>query len=292
MNSYEKIHESISGYLQLIRIRQWYKNLVVFLALFFSGNLFNLPLVYLSIMAFFSLALVSSANYIINDLVDLKRDALHLEKKFRPLASGKIKKNTAILLAAILLCFGLLIAINLTSTFIYLVLLLILISQAYNFFLKNLVFADILTIATLFVIRAIAGAVAIEVKVSPWLILCPFFLSLFLSVGKRQAELQLLQENAKATREVLPDYNPALTNSLLIISTTLLITSYALYSFLSTHPNLLYTLPFALFVIFRYYYFITANSVIARHPERIVGDKAIILGIIFWIIATMGLVYS
>lgn len=278
------------SYLQLIRVRQWYKNLVVFLAIFFSGNLLDLNLLYLSVVAFFSLSFISSANYIINDLVDLKRDRLHPEKRLRPLASGKVKKFAAVILASALFIVGLGLA-SVNIYFLYFVILLIMLSQFYNFFLKNVVFADILTIAALFVVRAISGAFVIGVKVSPWLILCPFFLSLFLSVGKRHADLSLLKEKAKTTRKVLQDYNHNLTNSLMVVSTTLLITSYALYSFLSEHPNLLYTLPFALFVIFRFYYLINSGSIISRHPEKIIKDKTMLTGMILWIVVTAGLIY-
>ncbi len=275
----------------LIRVRQWYKNLVVFLALFFSGNLFNLSDLYLTIIAFFSLAFVSSTGYIVNDLVDAEKDKLNPEKRSRPLASGKIGKIQAGLLGMFLLGLGLILAFKISSTFLYLTILFFILELLYTFFLKNILIADILTISTLFVVRAISGAFAIEVKVSPWLILCPFFLSLFLSVGKRQAEMHLLKEKAALTRTVLKDYNPGLTNSLMIISTTLLVISYALYSFLSEHPNLLYTLPFALFVIFRFYYLTNSGSVISRHPEKVLSDRGMLIGILLWVLITGMIVY-
>ncbi len=279
-------------WLSLIRVRQWYKNLVVFLALFFSGNLFNLSDLYLTIIAFFSLAFISSTGYIVNDLVDAEKDKLNPEKRSRPLASGKISKMSAGLLGIFLLGLGLILAFKINPTFLYIMILFLVLEILYTFFLKNILIADILTISTLFVVRSISGAFAIEVKVSPWLILCPFFLSLFLSVGKRQAEMHLLREKAALARKVLRDYNPGLTNSLMIISTTLLVISYALYSFLSEHPNLLYTLPFALFVIFRFYYLINSGSVISRHPERVLSDRSMLVGIIFWIVVTGMVVYG
>ena len=278
-------------YISLIRVRQWYKNILVFLALFFSGNLFNPSMIISSVLAFFSLSFMSSAGYIINDLIDLKKDQCHPEKKTRPLASGKICKTNAVIMVLILFSFSLFLATKLTPTFIYFVLGLFVLTQLYTFFLKNIIFADILTISSLFVIRAISGAYVIDVKVSPWLILCPFFLSLFLSVGKRHADLHLLKENAKDTRKILQEYTKELTNSMMVISTTLLIISYALYSFLSEHPNLLFTLPFALFTIFKFYHLINSGSIIARHPEKIIKDKEMIIGIVLWIIITAGVIY-
>src|SRR3989338_3847813 len=281
----------MNEWLSLIRVRQWYKNLVVFLALFFSGNLFNLSDLYLTVIAFFSLAFISSTGYIVNDLVDTEKDKLNPEKISRPLASGKIGKMSAGLLGMLLLGLGLILAFKINPTFLYIIILFFVLELLYTFFLKSILIADILTISTLFVVRAISGAFAINVKVSPWLILCPFFLSLFLSVGKRQAEMQLLKEKAASTRTILKEYDTGLTNSLMIISTTLLVISYALYSFLSEHPDLLYTLPFALFVIFRFYYLINSGSVISRHPEKVLSYRSMLIGIILWVVVTGMMIY-
>ncbi len=288
LNKYNKI----GAYINLLRIRQWYKNLVIFLPLFFVGGLFNVPWLYLTVIGFFALSLASSAGYIVNDLIDLQKDRLHPEKKFRPLASGVVTKIPAIILAVVLYGAALALSYLLNFWFLGTVLLLILLTFCYTFFLKHLLFADILTIATLFVIRAISGAFVIQVKISPWLIFCPFFLSLFLSVGKRHSEIKLLKEKAAETRKVLQEYNSELTNALMVISTTLLITSYALYSFLSEHQNLLFTLPFALFIIFRFFYLIQQGSVIARHPEKMIQDKEIIIGMLLWLLLTAYLIYG
>ncbi len=280
-----------ADYLYLTRVRQWYKNLVIFLAIFFAGQLFNIGLIISAVLGFIALCLASSANYIINDLIDLPKDKLNPEKKYRPLASGVINKSSAIALAIILLILSLTLSYYLSRWFFYSVIALVVLAQIYSFWLKEVIFADILSIATLFVIRAISGALLIEVKISPWLILCPFFLSLFLSVGKRHSEITLLKEKSGETRKVLKEYNHGLTNSLMMISTTLLIISYALYSFLSEHPNLLFTLPFALFVIFRFYYLINSGSEIARHPEKVIKDRAMIVGMMLWVLVTLVLIY-
>ncbi len=281
----------ITEYIRLIRVRQWYKNWVIFLALFFVGQFFSLTDLALTIAGFFALALVSSANYIINDIIDRDKDRNHPEKKNRPLASGRVSVGHALWLSIILLMLGGIIAWNLQPSFFIILMLLFTLSQGYNVMLKNIVFADILTIATLFVLRAVAGAVLLQVKVSPWLILCPFFLSLFLSVGKRHADVKLLEEKAEQTRKVLKDYNEGITSALMIISTTLLIISYALYSFLSDHKNLLFTLPFALFVIFRYFSFVYSGSVVARHPEKIFFDRPIMVGVLLWGLMTFVILY-
>ncbi len=290
----------IAAVIDLMRVRQWYKNLVVFLALFFSGNLFDWQLFLLVLLGFVIVCLTSSAGYVINDIIDLERDRAHPEKRNRPLASGKISNGGALILTFILLI-GAAFMMRILPVlflpvvplfFIYTVVVLFLLTLFYSSILKNIIFADVLTISTLFVLRAIAGAVMIDVVISPWLILGPFFLSLFLSIGKRHADLLLLKEKSFVTREVLKEYNVELTNSLMIISTTLLIISYALYSFLSDYNYLIYTIPFALFVIFRFYYLIQQGSVIARHPERIIRDRQIIGGILLWLLVTGFVIYG
>lgn len=279
-------------YLELIRIRQWYKNLIVFLALFFSGNLFDMSLVWSACVAFLSVSFVSSTYYIINDIKDKKKDTAHPEKKHRSLASGKISTFSASILAVILFVLGIILAGTLSMEFMHSVFALFGLGILYTFLLKDIILVDVLTIATLFVIRAIAGAVAIDVVVSPWLILVPFFLSLFLSIGKRHADVILLKGKGNATRKVLSEYNPTLTHSLMNISTTLLILSYALYSFLSEFNSLLYTLPFALFVVFRFYQLIVSGSEIARHPEKVMRDRKMIIGMILWTIVAVILIYG
>ena len=193
----------INDYIELIRIRQWYKNLLVFLAIFFSGYLFNFTKIYVVILAFSSLSFVSSVGYIINDLNDLERDKLHPEKKSRALASGKISRFKTILTGFILLVAGFIIAYNLNWQFFFLLSLFLVLELAYTFLLKGVLFADVITISLLFVTRAIGGAIAINVFISPWLILCPFFLALFLALGKRHSDLLLLKEKAESTRKVL-----------------------------------------------------------------------------------------
>lgn len=282
---------ALKDYLQLIRLHQWYKNLVVFLAIFFAGKFFDFNDLYLTIIAFFSLAFISSAGYIFNDLMDLKKDRLHPEKKLRPLAAKKISIGAAIPLGIILLLVGIGLAFILGLNFLYLALAMLIIAIVYTVLLKKILLADVLTISFLFVLRAIAGAIAINVIISPWLVAVPFFLALFISIGKRHSDMKLLKEKAAKTRKVLQDYTPELTNSLMVITTALLIISYALYSFLSEHNYLIHTLPFALFVIFRFYYLIISGSKIARNPEKMVKDRPILIGIILWVLITVFLIY-
>lgn len=286
----EKI-SSIKAYADLLRIRQWYKNLVVFLAIFFSGSMVRWEAWPQTMLAFFVLSFVSSAGYIINDLQDRREDQHHPERRARPLAAGTISPKAALFTAFLLLGAAAWISLMVNGFLGYIVGAFFALSVIYTFFLKRIIFADILTIATLFVFRAVAGAAAISVFISPWLILVPFFLALFLAAGKRHSELYLLKERAAATKKVLQEYTPELTQSLMIISTTLLILSYALYSFLSEHLLLIITLPLALYTIFRFYGFICAHSPLARQQEKIFKDRAFLIGMALWILAATIIIY-
>ncbi|MEK6816348.1 MAG: UbiA prenyltransferase family protein, partial [Nanoarchaeota archaeon] len=176
-------------YLSLIRISQWYKNLLIFLPLIFAGQMYNIESLLITFFGFASLCLISSASYIINDIIDRKKDQAHPEKRYRMIASGRIKPSAGFIISILLLATGIGIASNLTKNFLYASAALFLLTMLYTLYLKREPFADIITIAVNFVIRAVAGALAINVRISPWLILCTFFLSLLISIGKRKADL-------------------------------------------------------------------------------------------------------
>ncbi len=273
----------IKDFISLIRVRQWYKNLVIFLPLIFGMQLFNLFSIKQTFIGFFSLCFISSANYIINDIKDRKSDKENPEKKHRPIASGSVRPFIALLLMIIFLFSGLYAASTLSFVFALFALSLFLLTQIYSFFLKKHAFADILIISVNFVLRAISGAFVIAdgfepyIRVSSWLILCPFFLALFLATSKRQAEAILLKGNSKNHRPVLDFYTKEITSALIIISTTLLIASYSLYVFFSPYPNLIFTLPFVLYVIFKFFYFAEKGQKIARHPHLVYKDIGIVI---------------
>lgn len=217
----------IIDYIKLIRPWQWYKNLVIFLAIFFVGEFFHLLLLESVILGFAALSLVSSANYVLNDIIDRKKDRAHPEKKNRPLANGKITLIEAWAIMALMLAAGMLIAYYLGILFFISASGLFIITLAYSLFLKNEPIADILIIAINFVIRAVSGAFIIKVFISPWLILCPFFLALFLVAGKRDADIRFIKDTTSISkyRKVLKHYNKEIIDGILVISATSLITS-------------------------------------------------------------------
>lgn len=283
--------------IRLCRLSQWYKNLVIFLPIVFAQQLLNFDFLSKVVIGFFSLAFISSVSYIINDIADIDKDGFHAEKKNRPLASGKVKVWQALILATVLLIMSLAIAYSLSMMFFYLVIILFVITQIYTFFLKNEAFADILLLGINFVIRASSGAYVIAVginpyvSVSPWLILCTFCLSLFMSAGKREADLQYLGNRAESHKKTLLVYTKAMTAKLSLIATILLVLSYSLYAFLGIHQNLLFTLPFAFYVIFRYFFLIESGSEIARRPEKVYKDKRMVVGIVLWVVLTLLILY-
>lgn len=265
-------------YIKLLRVHQWYKNAVIFLALLFVGELFSLGLFEKTFIGFFGLCFISSANYILNDIIDVKKDRLHPEKKSRPLASGSVKIFEAIILLIVMLFLGIYIGYSISISFLACLLFLFLFTIVYSLLLKNEFIADVVSIAINFVVRAIAGTFIIGVFISPWLVLCPFFLALFLAVGKRKADLKFMKTKAYGHKEVLKYYTPEITNALMLISTACLILAYSLYA-ISRTPLLLITLPFAIYIVFRYYYLVNNGSEIGRHPELIYKDWRIMIGL-------------
>ncbi len=282
---------SFADFLKLVRVNQWYKNLLIFLPLVFGGFFLSLTNLVLILLGLFSLCLMSSVNYIINDFVDRKRDSFNPEKSKKPLVTGKIKDYQALIVLFFFLSGSLLIALLLPFMFFISVVALFVSSQLYSLFFKNEVILDIFFIAFNFVIRVISGTFILNTYISPWLVLCPFFLSIYLSVGKREAELTFLGKDAYMHRDVLKHYSKEVTNSLMIVSTSLLVISYGLYTFLSAHKNLIWTMPLALYIVFRYTYLIYSGSDIARHPEKFLKDGRLVWGIFFWFILVLLIIY-
>lgn len=284
------LYMKLIEYLKLLRIPQWYKNLVIFLTLFFVGKIFSATLLEQTLIGFAALCLVSSANYVLNDIIDIKRDRVHPEKRFRPLASGTVSIYEATIILVIVLFFGLYLAYGLGILFFIAAAFLFAFTLLYSLYLKKEPVADVISIAINFVVRAVSGTLILNMFVSPWLVLCPFFLALFLAFGKRNADLRFMKGNAHTHKEVLKYYSVENTNAMMIISTTCLIIAYTLYSFSRT-SLLLFTIPFAIYAIFRYYSLVNSGSAIARHPEKIYTDWKLVLSMILLAIILLLIFY-
>src|SRR3989338_7113355 len=231
--------------IELLRVRQWYKNLLVFLPAVFARE-FN-EYFLLLLLAFVALCLLSSGNYVVNDVFDKDRDKKNAEKRNRLIASGKISDVNAVIIACVLFASAILLSLYLNVYFTVSLLVLFVISFLYSAFLKNEIFVDVILIGVNFVVRTLAGFFVIKTAFSPWLILCPFFLAVFLAVGKRDAEIRLLGNKAYLHRINLRMYSREILDSMMIISTTLLVAAYTFFSIFSSYKNLVFTLPIVVY---------------------------------------------
>ncbi len=279
---------------RLLRIKQYYKNLLIFLPLIFISQLFNPLAFFRVILGFIVLCLVSSSYYILNDVIDRKKDINHPEKKNRPIASRKVNLFTGILFSLILLAIGLIISLFLDYVFFITVFSLFLLTIMYSFYFKNILFLDIIFISINFVLRPLSGVFIIfpnqVIRISPWLILVPFFLALFLATAKRRSNLIFLGTEQKYNL-VLNQYDQKTTSFLFSTSTTLLIFNYSLFTFFSDFPLLLITIPVVLYAIFYFYKQVEEGSIIGRDLFFAIKNKNLLLSLLVWLILTFLIIY-
>lgn len=278
-------------YFYVLRPHQWYKNLLVFLAVLFSGNLFNFSALTGAALAFVSFCAFSSAVYVLNDFADRKTDRLHPEKKHRPIAAGRIGILGVLFLTVFLLAVGIGTSLLLPVNVLYAALAYFFLSQLYTLWLKFEPFADVLAVAVNFVIRAVAGAFAIGVWVSPWLVGGVFFFALFLVLGKRRSELFLLKKKAHAQRSALRAYSPELVSNLSVVATSLLVISYSLFVFFGEHQGLFLTLPVVLYAVFYYEGLACKGNIVARKPHLVFKNPRIVVSMLLWLAITLVVLY-
>jgi 4-hydroxybenzoate polyprenyltransferase len=279
-------------YLRLLRPKQWIKNLFVFAALIFARDLFTLPLLGLATAAFVIFCLASSGIYIINDILDVEHDRNHPVKCRRPIASGRITEGRAFGLALLLLAVSLVGSCLVTWLLGLVTLVYITLMIFYSLWLKQQVILDIFTIAAGFVLRVVAGAASTRVYFSPWLLLCTIFLSLFIALGKRRHELYLLSDNAAEHRSALESYSFTFIDQMVGIATSATILSYSLYTFLApTNRNLIYTIPFVLYGLFRYLYVIYQQKSGGAPEEVLLHDRPLLVAVALWIIVCAAILY-
>ena len=280
-----------------MRPEQWIKNFFVFTALLFSKNLLNLPKDIEAIIGFIIFCMITGCAYMINDLVDLEKDKLHPIKSRRPLASGNLKKGTAVKIIVLVCLASLFLAFYMNILFGVIVLAYFLLNIGYSIYLKNIVIIDVVSIAAGFVFRVLGGAVIISVIASHWLILCTILLSLFLGFSKRRHELLLLEDSATSHRSVLEHYSPYFLDQMIAVVTASTLISYALYTMskdtiekLGT-SKLIYTIPFVLYGIFRYLYLVHQKEEGGSPTEIMFTDKPMIINICLWVISSIVFIY-
>ncbi|MBM4170676.1 MAG: decaprenyl-phosphate phosphoribosyltransferase [Ignavibacteria bacterium] len=284
------------SYLKLIRVNSWIKNIFVFVPLLFSKHLLELNFLIESLIGFAAFSLTSSFIYILNDIVDFKKDELHPFKKNRPIPSGKITTSEASILLTVLFMIVLLISFSMALGFVLMIWLYILINVAYTFYLKQKVLLDIFCIAAGFMIRVIAGALIISVYISSWLILTTLFLSLFLAVMKRRVEYAT-NPNASEQRAVLKDYSLNFFDLIIAVTATGVILCYALYTvaertiIVFRTEYLVFTTLFVIFGIFRYIYVVFKKNIGENVFEIVLKDLPTILNTILYVVSLFYIIY-
>jgi len=276
-----------------LRPQQWIKNLFIFAPLIFSQNIFNRPLVLKTMVAFAAFCLISSAHYIFNDLRDIEDDRRHPVKCQRPLASGRLKKGPAIAALVVIGAAGLALAAGINTPFLLMAAGYLVLQTAYSMWLKHVVILDVFVVAAGFLIRVVAGGLAIKVEISSWLLICTILLSLFLAMGKRRYELVLLDKDAANHRPILREYNTYLLDQMISVVTASTLVAYCLYTISAETVtkfgtrNLLFTVPFVLYGIFRYLYLIHQKAEGGTPEALIIRDKPLLADIFLWIVAAV-----
>jgi 4-hydroxybenzoate polyprenyltransferase len=288
-------------FLRLLRPAQWSKNLFLFAGLVFGHKLTDLPSVAAAVVGFVCFTLLSSAVYIVNDIRDRDDDRLHPRKRLRPIAAGQISPQTAALLAAVLLALGLAASWVLSPRFFAVGAAYIALQSAYTFGVKHVALLDVISIGLGFVLRAVAGAVAVDVEISHWLVVCTFTLCLFMGFSKRRCELNTLVENGNDDpgrhRRTLSAYTPDLLNHFTTLTAGIAVLSFLLYAtdvrtvreFGSNH--LVYTLPIVVYAVFRFAYLVEHGRVDGP-TDVLVRDRPFQVAILTWVLAAIAIVYG
>jgi 4-hydroxybenzoate polyprenyltransferase len=273
--------------LRTMRPKQWAKNVFVWAALIFDRKLFQFEPFIRTLAAFILFCMVSSAVYIINDLVDIEKDRQHPTKRNRPLASGALNPQLAVVAAVALLVLTIPAAMWLGVEFSLILYGYLGLMAAYSFWLKNIVIVDVLTLAAGFVLRVAAGVVVVEAeRFSPWLYVCMVLLALFLAIGKRRQEIVLLEGANGATRAILQEYNMPFLDEMLALVSSSAIMAYSFYTFSAPNlpPNhlMMLTIPFVLYGLFRYLYLIHVKGETDPPDAVLFKDRGMLIDVLLF----------
>jgi len=278
-----------------LRPKQWTKNLLVFTGLVFTYNLLNGPMLATVLGAFGVFCALSSAGYLWNDVRDVEADRLHPTKRLRPIAAGRLPLGLATVLALLLGGGGLYAAYALRPSFGLVGALYLLLTLTYSIWLKHLVLIDVFGISAGFVLRAVGGAVAIGVPVSPWLYVCTVLGSLFLALGKRRNELETLTSAAGQHRRNLEQYTVELLDQLILIVASVTVMAYSLYTFsaenLPRDHSMMLTIPLVVYGIFRYLYLVRVKRQGGAPEDMLLTDPGLLGTVISWALLSVIVLY-
>lgn len=278
--------------IEAMRPKQWTKNGVLFAALIFSHHAFDVPYLLKAVLASALFCLFSSSGYLYNDLKDVEADRAHPKKRHRPLASGRLPIPLAIFTMIFGTLGGLVMAWWLEPSFFVMSLAYVILTFAYTAYIKHIVILDVMALAAGFILRAVAGAAAISVPISPWFLICTAFLALFLAMSKRQAELMLLDKTAGKFRKNLNEYSLELLDRMISVVSSGTITSYALYTFdVGAHNDkprwMMLTIPNVLFFIFRYQYLVSRKNQGGAPEQTLLTDRPLMINTILYVVTVL-----
>lgn len=288
--------------LKTMRPRQWTKNLIIFIPFVFTLREYWQPfspemyrLFAITAAAFILFCMFSGIVYLVNDLVDVDKDRRHPTKQFRPLASGALKPSQAIAAIIVLFVIALPFSFLIDPGFAGIALIYLGTNLLYSYVLKNIVIVDVFTVAAGYVLRAVAGAVAIHVPASPWLYVCTVLLALFISFSKRRHELVMLEGDATNHRAILKEYTPEVLDEMIAVTTASFVMAYSLYTFsaenLPRNHSMMLTVPFALYVVFRLLYLVHVKNYGGSPEEMVLRDRPLFIALGLWGLAIVAILY-
>jgi len=284
-------------YVSLLRPKQWIKNLFIFAALFFSRKAFLFDLTLKYVFCFGLFCMLTSAVYIINDIVDKEKDQLHPQKKDRPIASGKIPVKNGFILSLLLEFTALFFSYFINYKFFLICLIYFILNILYSLKLKKIVIVDIFCIAVGFVLRVIAGSVIGGIFISNWIIICTLMLSLFLGFTKRRHELMFLDDKANFHRPILIEYSTLFLDQMVSVVTASTVVFYILYTL--SHDTiekfhtdkLMYTVIFVIYGIFRYLYLVYKKELGGSPTIALLTDVPLLINVLLWVLTVGILIY-
>jgi 4-hydroxybenzoate polyprenyltransferase len=290
-------HSTITNIVLSLRPKQWGKNLLVFAGLLFGHRLFDGRAVLDALAAFFVFCALSGVVYILNDIVDHDRDRLHPIKAQRPIASDALPVWIATVAAVIIVFVGLLSAIAIGPLFSWIAVSYLSLQTAYSLMLKQIVIIDALGIAIGFVLRAVGGAVAVNVEISHWLLVCTILLALFMAFAKRRHEIELLANGAARHRAILIEYSPYLLDQMIGVTTASTLVSYIFYT-ISPETQAKFgtawlglTIPFPIYGIFRYLYLVHQRHTGGDPTELLLTDRPLLACVVLWALMVAVIIY-
>jgi len=285
------------GLVLSLRPGQWTKNLLVFAPLLFAVKLFDLSSVARAAAGFFVFCALSSVVYLVNDVMDRDGDRRHPVKRLRPIAAGDISVGLALTTAVGIAAVAMAGAFALGWRFAAVAAFYLILQTLYSVSLKHIVIIDALTLAVGFVLRAIAGAVVIDVVISHWLFVCTILLALFIALAKRRHELVLLADGAASHRPILDEYSAYLLDQMIAVVTASTLIAYIFYTISPETEQkfgtswLGLTIPFPLYGIFRYLYLVHRREGGGSPADLLLNDRPLLACVTLWVVAVVLIVY-